>query len=62
MTYIIYVHNVICHFCNFLSLLLLPYIQFVMDTIQEMLYVEVWCTYAEMEVDMSKSGAMILNQ
>ena len=33
-----------------------------MPLVDEMLYVEVWCTYAEMEVDMSKSGAMILNQ
>ena len=41
MTYIIYVHiNNICHFCNFLSLLLLPYIQFVMDTIHIVLILD----------------------
>ena len=33
-----------------------------MPLVDEMLYVKVWCTCAEMEVDMSKSGAMILNQ
>ena len=33
-----------------------------MPLVDKVLHVEVWCTYAEMKVDMSKSGAMILNQ
>ena len=41
---------------------MLHFVEMKCPWVDEMLYVEVWCTYAEMEVDMSKSGAMILNQ
>ena len=33
-----------------------------MSLVDEMRCVEVWCTYAEMEMDMSKSGAVITSE